>query len=74
MPKTTMYKNYRAMFAQNQIGFARHVFAVQSVPETFPMKKLTNYRLGPRVLRANATHDAASIAFGKGVHNFLSTD
>ena len=40
MPEATVYKNNSIVFPEDQIGFARHVFLMQTIAETFPEESL----------------------------------
>lgn len=63
VPETTIHKNHGLKAGENNIGLARKVFAVKSVPEA-PLEKFfskPDFRFG--ILSSNSRHIAATGCF-----------
>lgn len=60
MPKAAVHKNYRVIFWQNEVGFARQSSVMQPKPETHFMKAApdNHFRLG--ILGLDSGHHSAA--------------
>lgn len=56
MPEAAMYKYYRFIFGENDVGFAGQVFYVEAVTEAVSVQEFTYEHFGLCVFALNAAH------------------
>ena len=67
VPEAAVNKNNGFVFRQNNVGLARQVFYIHSVPETFAEKVFPHEKLGLGILSPDPRHVIAAGFFGMDV-------